>query len=378
MDTIVKTVDYVKGKIVILDQTLLPAEEKYVDISSPEELAAAIRILRVRGAPAIGVAAAHGILLALENEILAGREDVPDHIFDHGSDAAGFDTEGLDGAAIVAKLLETADMFAATRPTAVNLFWALERMRKAIEKSGSDIALLVENVSAEAFDIHDGELETDHRIGENGAVLLRDGMSVLTHCNAGGLATAGYGTALAVIKTAHEQGKRISVYADETRPLLQGARLTAWELTRAGIDVTVLCDNAAASLFAAGRIDAVVTGADRIVLNGDSANKIGTLGLAVLCEKYHVPMYIAAPWSTFDLSIENGSGIPIEERDPGEVKSFAGIKIAPEDAGAYNPAFDVTPADLLTALITETCVIESPDSEKIAAAAEEAGVLPAD
>ncbi len=374
---IVRTVDYIKGKVVILDQILLPTEEKYVEIGYPEELAAAIRILRVRGAPAIGVAAAHGVLLALENEILAGRKDAPDHIFDHGSDAAGFDIEGLDGAAIAAKLLETADMFAATRPTAVNLFWALERMRKAIERSGSDIALLAENVSAEAFAIHDGELETDHRIGENGAVLLRDGMTVLTHCNAGGLATAGYGTALAVIKTAHEQGKRISVYACETRPLLQGARLTAWELTRAGIDVTVLCDNAAASLFAAGRIDAVMTGADRIVTNGDLANKIGTLGLAVLCGKYGVPMYIAAPWSTFDLSIEDGSSIPIEERDPGEVKSFAGVKTAPDEARAYNPAFDVTPAGFLTAIITETCVIESPDAKKISAAAGKAGILPA-
>ncbi len=375
---IVRTVDYIKGKVVILDQTLLPAEEKYVEIGCPEELAAAIRILRVRGAPAIGVAAAHGVLLALENEILASRKDAPDHIFDHGSDDVGFDIEGLDGAAIASKLLKTADMFAATRPTAVNLFWALERMRKAIERSGSDITLLAENVSTEAFAIHDGELETDRRIGENGAALLSDGMTVLTHCNAGGLATAGYGTALAVIKTAHEQGKRISVFAGETRPLLQGARLTAWELTRAGIDVTVFCDNAAASLFAAGRIDAVVTGADRIVMNGDSANKIGTLGLAVLCDKYGVPMYIAAPWSTFDLSIENGSGIPIEERDPGEVKSFAGVKTAPDEARAYNPAFDVTPAGLLTALITETCVIDGPDAEKVSAAAAAAGILPAE
>ncbi|MCK4550264.1 MAG: S-methyl-5-thioribose-1-phosphate isomerase, partial [Candidatus Krumholzibacteria bacterium] len=357
MDTIVRTVDYIKGKVVIIDQTLLPAEEKYVEIGDTAELAAAIRILKVRGAPALGVAAAHGILLELENEILAGQDDPHGYIFDHGDTAAAFDASGLDGAVITAKLLETADMLAATRPTAVNLFWAIERMRKAIKRSGNDISLLAENVSTEAFAIHDGELETDRRIGENGAALLSDGMVVLTHCNAGGLATAGYGTALAVIKTAHEQGNAISVFADETRPLLQGARLTAWEMTRAGIDVTVLCDNAAASLFAAGRIDAVVTGADRIVLNGDSANKIGTLGLAVLCEKYGVPMYIAAPWSTFDLTIENGSGIPIEERDQGEVKSFAGIKTAPDEAKAYNPAFDVTPAELLTAIITHVSVI---------------------
>jgi len=353
MDTVVRTVDYIRGKVVIIDQTLLPEEEKYVELSDPEELADAIRALRVRGAPAIGVAAAHGVLLTLENEIIKSLKDAPGYIFDHGAEAVAFDA-------------------------AVNLFWALDRMRRAIGKSMNDIALLAENVPAEAFAIHDGELETDRRIGGNGAALIRDGMTVLTHCNAGGLATAGYGTALAVIKTAHEQGKKISVFADETRPLLQGARLTAWELTRAGIDVTVLCDNAAASLFAAGRIDAVITGADRIVLNGDSANKIGTLGLAILCEKFSVPMYIAAPWSTFDLSIENGSGIPIEERDPGEVKSFAGVKTAPDEAGAYNPAFDVTPAGLLTAIITETCVIEAPDSGKIRTAAREAGVLPAE
>ena len=375
MDTVIRTVDFSRGKVVIIDQTLLPAEEKYVEIGDTAELAAAIRILKVRGAPALGVAAAHGIVLELENEILAGQDDPHGYIFDHGTDTAAFDASGLDGAAITAKLLETADMLAATRPTAVNLFWAIERMRKAIKRSGNDIPLLAENVSTEAFAIHDGELETDRRIGENGAVLLSDGMTVLTHCNAGGLATAGYGTALAVIKMAHERGKAISVFADETRPLLQGSRLTAWEMIRAGIDVTVLCDNAAASLFAAGRIDAVITGADRIVLNGDSANKIGTLGLAVLCEKYHVPMYIAAPWSTFDLTIEKGFGIPIEERDPEEVKSFAGVRTAPEEAKAYNPAFDVTPAGLLTAIITETCVITTPDQGKIRAAALEAGVL---
>jgi methylthioribose-1-phosphate isomerase len=378
MDTFVRTVDYVKGMVVIIDQTLLPGEERYIPLRDPGELAEAIRVLKVRGAPALGVAAAHGILLELENLIIEGHESPPDFIFDHGSPAAEFDASGIDGRAITAQLLETADMLAATRPTAVNLFWAIDRMKKAIERSGGDIKLLAKNVSAEAFAIHDGELDTDKRIGENGAVLLRDGMTVLTHCNAGGLATAGYGTALAVIKTAHEQGKKIAVFADETRPLLQGARLTAWEMVRAGIDVTVLCDNAAASLFAAGRVDAVLTGADRIVLNGDSANKIGTLGLAVLCEKYGVPMYIAAPWSTFDLTIEDGSGIPIEERAPGEVKSFAGVKTAPDEAKAYNPAFDVTPAELLTAIITETCVIESPDAEKIRSAALEAGVLEPD
>jgi len=375
MEMVVRTVDYIKGMVVIIDQTLLPAEEKYVPLRDPGELATAIRVMKVRGAPALGIAAAHGVLLELENLIIEGQDEPPDFIFDHGSPFVPFDPSGIDGSTVSARLLEAADMLAGTRPTAVNLFWALERMRKAIVKSGGDIMLLAENVSAEAFAIHDGELETDRRIGENGAGLLKDGMTVLTHCNAGGLATAGYGTALAVVKTAHEQGKRISVFADETRPLLQGARLTAWELSRAGIDVTVLCDDAAASLFAAGRIDAVVTGADRIALNGDSANKIGTLGLAVLCEKYGVPMYIAAPWSTFDLAVGDGSGIPIEERDPAEVRYFAGVMTVPEEAGVYNPAFDVTPAGLISAIITETCVIDKPGREKIAAAAEAAGIL---
>jgi methylthioribose-1-phosphate isomerase len=374
MEAVVRTVDYVKGLVVIVDQTLLPGEEKYIPLRDPGELAAAIRVLRVRGAPALGVAAAHGVLLELENLIIESMEDPPEYIFDHGSPAAAFDPAGIDGSAVAKKLIEAADMLAATRPTAVNLFWALDRMRKAIAKSGDDIEMLARNVSAEAFAIHDDELETDRRIGEQGAVLLTDGMSVLTHCNAGGLATAGYGTALAVIKTAHEQGKKIRVYADETRPLLQGSRLTAWEMVRAGIEVTVLCDSAAASLFAAGKVDAVLTGADRIVRNGDSANKIGTLGLAVLCEKYGVPMYIAAPWSTFDLTIESGAGIPIEERDPAEVKSCAGAVTAPAEAKAYNPAFDVTPAGMLTAIITDTCVIEAPDRGKISAAAAQAGI----
>jgi methylthioribose-1-phosphate isomerase len=370
----VRTVDYRKGRVVIIDQTLLPDREVYLEIDDPAELASAIRDMKVRGAPAIGVAAAHGVLLALEREIAEGLEGAPRYVFDHGENKARIDTHPLDGEAISRKLIETVDMLADTRPTAINLFWALERMREAVEKSGGDAGKLVENVSSEAFAIHDGELRTDRRIGENGASLLRDGMTVLTHCNAGGLATAGYGTALAVIKTAYSQGKGISVYADETRPLLQGSRLTAWELTRAGIDVTVLCDGAAASLFSAGRIDAVVTGADRIVRNGDSANKIGTLGLAVLSEKFGVPFYIAAPWSTFDLSVEDGSGIPIEERDSEEVTSFAGARIAPVGARAYNPAFDVTPAGLITALITETCIIRQPDAESIAAAAAEAGM----
>ena len=242
----------------------------------------------------------------------------------------------------------------------MNLFWALERMRKAIDRSGNDITLLAENVSAEAFAIHDGELETDRRIGENGAVLLRDGMSVLTHCNAGGLATAERGTALAVVYAAVEQGKNVRVFADETRPLLQGARLTAWELTERGIDVTVICDSAAASAMAKGWIDKVIVGADRIAGNGDVANKIGTFPLALAAREHGVPFYVAAPYSTLDLGLESGALIPIEERDPEEVTTVQGVRTAPEGARAWNPAFDVTPASLVTAIITDAGVFRPP------------------
>jgi methylthioribose-1-phosphate isomerase len=373
MEYFVKTIDYVKGKIVILDQTLLPEREEYLEISSPDELAEAIRILRVRGAPALGIAAAYGVLLELERIILASQTEPPEFLFDHGSDPQPLDITGLDPGDVAARLLETAGMLEATRPTAVNLVNGLNLVREAIERTLGDLSAMAEQVCVAAFALHDKEKATDLLIGENGAALLEDGMTVLTHCNAGGLATSGYGTALAAIKKAHERGKRISVYVDETRPLLQGARLTAWELVRAGIDTTVLCDNAAASLLSSGKVDAVITGADRIALNGDSANKIGTLGLAVLCEKYGIPMYIAAPWSTFDLSVESGDEIVIEHRGEDEVKSFAGRVTAPKEAKAYNPAFDITPAEMLTAIITETCVIESPDREKIVRAAGEAG-----
>ncbi len=372
MDTLVATVDFTRGKVVIIDQTLLPEREEYIEISGTDRLAEAIRVMRIRGAPAIGVAAAYGVLLELENALMEAQEEPPAFIFDRGSRPAPFAAEKLDAGALAARLLETAEMLSTTRPTAVNLFWALERMKKAIGESGGDVGTLAMKVSREAFAVHEEELETARRIGENGAAVLEEGMTVLTHCNAGGLATAGYGTALGVIRRACEQGKNIRVYADETRPLLQGARLTAWELTRAGIETTVLCDGAAASLLAAGRVDAVVTGADRIARNGDTANKIGTLGLAVLCARFDVPMYIAAPWSTFDLDTASGLDIPIEERGADEVMSFAGVRTVPREAGAYNPAFDVTPAQLITAIITETCVIEHPDGEKIRAAAREA------
>ncbi|MDD4858247.1 MAG: S-methyl-5-thioribose-1-phosphate isomerase, partial [Candidatus Krumholzibacteria bacterium] len=240
------------------------------------------------------------------------------------------------------------------------------RMAAAADRAAADPSALCASVAAEAFAIHAEELEIELEIGRNGSKLITNGMNVLTHCNAGGLATAGYGTALGVLYAAWDEGKRFHVYADETRPLLQGSRLTAWELARHGIPHTILCDGAAASLFAAGRVDAVIVGADRVAASGDVANKIGTLSLAVLCERFRKPFYVACPWSTFDLRAADGSGIPIEERPAEEVTSVLGQRSAPEGTAVYNPAFDVTPAGLITAIISDRGTIENPDREKIA------------
>jgi methylthioribose-1-phosphate isomerase len=276
-----------------------------------------------------------------------------------------FDTAGIASGDIGLRLASAKEILAATRPTAVNLSWALERIARAAAGAPSDSSEICAAVAREAFAIHAEELEVEYAIGRNGAPFIRDGMNILTHCNAGGLATAGYGTALGVLYTAWEAGKRFHVYVDETRPLLQGARLTAWELGKRGIPHTILCEGAAASLFAAGSVDAVVVGADRIAMNGDTANKIGTLGLAVLCEKFARALYVAAPWSTFDLRAASGRDIPIEERSPAEVLSFRGVRTAPEGAAAYNPAFDITPASLIAAIITDRGVIEAPNSSKM-------------
>jgi methylthioribose-1-phosphate isomerase len=362
---IIPTIDFVEGRVRIIDQTLLPEREEIVDVTSLEAMAEAIRKLKIRGAPAIGIAGAYGILLAIEG-YLGGRGRGASY-FDREKGFTGGDVPDADVAGLKKVIADAAEILLKTRPTAVNLPWAIERVKGAAD--GSDVREVCGSVADAAFGIHAEELEIEEAIGDRGAAFVEDGMKILTHCNAGGLATAGFGTALAVLYRAFEAGRRFRVYADETRPLLQGSRLTAWELMKRGIDVTVICDSAAASLFAAGEVDMVVVGADRIAANGDVANKVGTLGLAILCEKYERPFYVAAPWSSFDTEIATGAAIPIEERSPEEVTSFAGVTISPPGARAYNPAFDVTPAGLITAIITESGVIENPDAVRIEALA---------
>jgi len=321
----------------LIDQTVLPARLEFRDCGTIDDLARAIVTLTVRGAPAIGIAAAYGLVLSCH----LGRR------------------EGERGEALVARLERDRRTLAATRPTAVNLFWALDRMARLMdadrEPSDLEAALL-----AEARAIHDQDVAMSRAMGEAGQGLLPDPATVLTHCNAGALATGGFGTALAVVYAAHQAGKRISVYADETRPLLQGARLTAWELQNQGIPVTVLPDAAAATLLRDGRVDAVITGADRIAANGDAANKIGTYPLAVLARRHGVPFYVAAPSSTIDPAMPDGGGIEIEQRDPREVHGYGECRFTPEGVQAFNPAFDVTPAELITAIITESGVSGPP------------------
>ena len=367
---IIPTIDYREGKVLIIDQTLLPEREVTLELRSPAEVAEAICSLRVRGAPAIGIAAAYGVLTAIEEHLSSIPSNGARYLFDRREGYVGGDIGRADIDALRRAVSESIRMLSETRPTAANLFWALERMRVAA--AGEDTAEICRNASRTAFGIHAEELEIERSIGRHGAPLIGKGARVLTHCNAGGLATAGYGTALAPLYTAHEQGRRFHVFAGETRPLLQGSRLTAWELSQRGIDVTVLCDSAAASLISAGGVDLVLVGADRIAANGDVANKVGTLSLAVLCEKFGIPLYVAAPWSTFDRSLRSGSMIPIEERPAAEVTSFWGRRTAPEEASVYNPAFDTTPAGLIAGIITESGIIERPDDGKIARAAPRA------
>lgn len=323
-----KTLEYQNGKVTLIDQTLLPGEVKYLTTSDYRVIAEAIRKLRVRGAPAIGIAAAFGVVLgALE--------------YQEASDLRG------EIKKIIAEL-------AGTRPTAVNLFWALNRQETVLKasetKSNTELIALLE---AEAKAIAANDELINRRIGENGAALIKDGMSILTHCNAGALATGAYGTALAVIRVAVEQGKQIQVFADETRPLLQGARLTVWELMQEQIPVTLITDNMAAFVMSLGKVQAVIVGADRITVNGDVANKIGTYGVAVLAKEHNIPFYVAAPLSTIDLSLKTGAEIPIEERSAEEVTSFGGVPVAPAGVKVFNPAFDVTPAKYVTAIISE-------------------------
>lgn len=327
------------GTVDVLDQRRLPLEERYLAVDSAVAMAEAIRTLAVRGAPAIGCAAAYGIAVEAVRLQDADRDAF---------------TAGLDRAFSV---------LAASRPTAVNLFWALERMRAEHAASqGSPRAEVVRRLVDAAHATFEDDLRANDALGRHGAGLLPDDAVVLTHCNAGALATAGHGTALGVIRSAVAAGKRVQVYADETRPVLQGARLTAWELSRDSIPVTLLPDGAAGHLMATRRVDLVVVGADRIAANGDVANKIGTYGVAVLAHRHRIPFYVAAPTSTFDLELASGTEIPIEERDASEVTGYGGIRWAPAGVGAFNPAFDVTPAELVTAIITERGVIRPPSA----------------
>jgi methylthioribose-1-phosphate isomerase len=332
------------GHVRIIDQTRLPLEYAVIDVRTPEDMFDALRTLKVRGAPAIGVAAAYGLVLAVGAKEFAGET------------------------AFLAALDEAARYLKSARPTAVNLSWAIDRAAAACRAAGGrGVPALNAALLSEARRIHEEDRDVCRRIGAVGQEIMPDGARVLTHCNAGALATADYGTALAVVYRARELGKAVSVYAGETRPLLQGSRLTAWELMDEGVDVTVICDNMAASLMGAGKIDLVITGADRIAANGDAANKIGTLGLAILARHFRIPFYIAAPVSTFDLSISSGKGIPIEERSPLEVTEGFGKRTAPVGVKAYNPAFDVTPARLITTIVTERGLIRKPSRKTVAA-----------
>ncbi|MBU0566781.1 S-methyl-5-thioribose-1-phosphate isomerase [bacterium] len=337
-----KTLEWKDRKLIIIDQTLLPGKLVYKICQRDEEVVSAIKALQVRGAPAIGCAAAYGVVLGLlDSEAKNYREF----------------TEEMD---------RVVNLLASSRPTAVNLFWALSKMEEcAWRNKDKEIPQIVEALEEEAKLIHLDDQKRCERIGEEGATLIPEGARILTHCNAGALATGGIGTALGVIYKAEEQGKRVKVFSCETRPLLQGARLTCWELKEAGIDVTLICDNMAASLMREEKINLVITGADRICANGDVANKIGTYGLAVLAKAHRIPFYVAAPLSTFDLALSDGSKIPIEERDREEVASVLGKQIAPKNVKVLNPAFDITPNELVTAIITEKGIIRSPYEENI-------------
>ncbi|MBI5094070.1 MAG: S-methyl-5-thioribose-1-phosphate isomerase [Candidatus Hydrogenedentes bacterium] len=339
----VQTIRWDNGSLIIIDQTLLPTQYSEIALDTVEQVWHAIKTLKVRGAPAIGVSAAFGLLVALREKRPGSRE------------------------AALRELHIAADYLATSRPTAVNLFWALDRMRGVADASpaGEDAAGLFRRLEEEALRICEEDRKVCRAIGEHGAPLIAEGAGVLTHCNAGGLATVDYGTALAVMFRAHELGRTFQVFADETRPLLQGARLTAWELMRAGIDVTLICDNTAAQVMREGKIQLVIVGADRIAANGDTANKIGTYNVALIAHAHNIPFYVAAPFSTFDRTLPDGSGIPIELRDPAEVTRGFGSQTAPDQVKVYSPAFDVTPARLIAGIITEKAVLYPPFTESI-------------
>lgn len=334
-----ETMTWTGESLRLIDQTRLPRETAERECRTVEEVWQAIKVLAVRGAPAIGIAAAWGVALGARTA-----------------------EEGKAREAALA----AAEYLATSRPTAVNLFWALDRMKGVIAAHG-DEATLVERLAEEARAIHDEDRDLCRRIGEHGLGLVGDKTKILTHCNAGGLATSERGTALSVIYAAHEAGRPVQVVVDETRPLLQGARLTATELHAAGVPVTLICDSMAGIAMARGMVEMVVVGADRIARNGDVANKIGTYPLALVAKHHGIPFYVAAPTTTFDLSLESGAGIPIEERRPEEIFEHGGTRLAPEGIGAFNPAFDVTPAELIAGIITERGVIAPPNEESVRA-----------
>lgn len=336
----IRAIEWTAEGLSLLDQRALPFAENYLTLTDAGAVARAIRDMVVRGAPAIGITGAYGVVLAARQHCAQSPQGWRE------------------------RLLRDIGVLAAARPTAVNLGWALQRMQRCLDGvSGDPVAVLLE----EAQRIHAEDIEANRRMGAHGAELIEAGSGVLTYCNTGSLATGGYGTALGVIRSAWRAGRLSRVYACETRPWLQGARLTAWELARDGIPVTLISDNAAAALMQGGRVQWVVTGADRVTANGDVINKIGTAGLAVLCRHYAVRFMVAAPCSTLDFSLRGGQEVVIEERAPEEVLSFNGVRVAAADAQAWNPVFDVTPAALVDVLVTERGVSQAPDREKLAA-----------
>jgi methylthioribose-1-phosphate isomerase len=340
-----KTIEWTDEGVRMIDQRKLPVVEEYPLFKTYQEVAEAIRAMVVRGAPAIGVAAAMGVALGVRDSMAKNRAELREDF------------------------KQITDTLASTRPTAVNLFWAIERMKRRFAQVAAndvDKPAIARSLIEEALAIQAEDIESNMRMGRFGQELLPDAGTILTHCNAGALATAGYGTALGVIRAAVENGKRLRVLADETRPFLQGARLTAWELWKDDIDVRVISDNMAGSFMRQGLVDAVIVGADRIAANGDVANKIGTYSVAVLAKQHEIPFFVAAPFSTLDLEIPDGSHIPIEERDPTEVTHIGGVRMVPDGVSVFNPAFDVTPSQFITAIITDRGVARPPYTASLA------------
>ncbi len=330
--------------VVMIDQRKLPSAEVYVRCRTPQEVARAIKTMVIRGAPAIGVAAAMGIAVGMRKSTSTGTQK------------------------FAAEFYKICELMAATRPTAVNLFWAIERMKRTFAlaaEAGESVDQIKGRLDDDARAIHDEDVASCRAMGAFGAEVVPDDARILTHCNAGALATAGYGTALGVVRGAVEAGKRVAVFADETRPFLQGARLTAWELVRDGIDTTVITDNMAGALMSQGRVNFVVVGADRIAANGDTANKIGTYSVAVLAREHDIPFYVAAPLSTIDLNTPDGSRIPIEERNAKEVTHISGVRLAAQGSTVWNPAFDVTPHRFIAGIITERGIFRAPYTDSL-------------